>query len=93
MIKRAMVTGLLSLGLAVLATQPGQARIVGNRIVLNLIAANRLAANRVVLNRLAANRIVTNALSGNSVSTPVPGDGAVLDVVGVVLPDGTDLRK
>jgi hypothetical protein len=38
---------------------------------------------------LAANLIAANKLAANSVSMSVPGDGAVLGVVGLVLPDGT----
>jgi hypothetical protein len=55
----------------------------------NLIAANKLAANKLVANKLVANRI---AAIGISPAIPA-GDGAVADIVGIKLPDGTRLTR
>jgi hypothetical protein len=64
-----------------------------NLIAANLIAANKLAANLIAANLIAANLIAANKLAGNklaAVSKTVPtGKGAVDDIVGIELPDGT----
>jgi hypothetical protein len=50
----------------------------------NLIAANKLAVNKLALNKLAVNG-VSSAVSA--------GEGAVVDIVGIELADGTSLTR
>jgi hypothetical protein len=60
----------------------------------NLIAANLIAANLIAANLIAANKLAANKLAANGVSPAVPaGEGAVADVVGIELPDGTSFVR
>ena len=98
MTKGTIVTCLLSLGVLFIATQAtwgdlSANRLSGNKIAANRLAGNKLATNRLAGNRLAANRLAGNVIAANEMTMGDAGDGAVLEVVGLVLPDGTELQK
>jgi hypothetical protein len=55
---------------------------------------NLLTANKLALNKLAVNKLAVNKLAINGVSPAVPaGEGAVTDIVGITLPDGTSFAR
>jgi len=103
MTKGTIVTCLLSLGVLFIATQAtwgdlSANRLSGNKLAANRLAGNKLATNRLAGNRLAGNKLAANRLAGNVIAANEmtmgdAGDGAVLEVVGLVLPDGTELQK
>jgi hypothetical protein len=73
-------------------------KLAANELVANRLASNRLASNRIALNRLASNRLASNRLAGNRLAsngleTTTLGDGAVIEVTAIVLPDGTVVEK
>jgi hypothetical protein len=69
-------------------------RIALNNIALNRIALNRIALNRIALNRIALNKLSLNKLAAKGVSSAVSaGESAVVDIVGIELPDGTSFTR
>ena len=46
--------------------------------------------NELASNKLASNKLASNKLAANGVSAAIPaGEGAVAEIVGIELPDGT----
>ncbi len=72
----ALATIVLTLGLGATA-QAGT--------TTNLITANKLASNKLASNKLASNKLAANGVS----ATVSAGEGAVADILGIELPDGT----
>ena len=62
--------------------------------VTNLLATNKLASNKLASNKLASNKLASNKLAVNGLGVAVPaGEGAVADIVGIELQDGTSFAR
>jgi hypothetical protein len=89
-----MATALATVVLTLSLGATAEAGTTTNLIAANKLAANRLAANRIVTNRIVGNRLAANRVVANGVSPAIPaGQGAVADIVGIELPDGTKLTR
>jgi hypothetical protein len=56
--------------------------------------ANKLAANGAVANKIGANRTAASRVARSGVPPAIPaGEGAVADIVGIELSDGTKLTR
>ena len=74
-------------------------KIAVNKLATNKLATNKLAVNKLALNKLALNKLALNKLAANGIIVEqdpfegawcaAAGEGAVDDIVGVELPDGT----
>ena len=67
---------------------------VGLIVALTAPAFADTVSNRLAANRLAANKLATNGirLDGFGVAAPA-GEGAVADIVGIELQDGTSFAR
>ena len=91
---------LAAIGAIVALAAPAYADMLTNRIAANGIIANKLASNKLASNKLASNKLASNKLAVNGIIAngirskelgvaAAAGEGAVDDIVGVKLPDGT----
>jgi hypothetical protein len=73
------------IGTVLALTAPAYADTLTNKLASNKLAVNKLASNKLAVNGIIANGIRSKDLGVAAAA----GEGAVDDIVGVKLPDGT----
>ena len=80
----------LVIGTILALTAPAYADTLTNKLATNKLALNKIALNKIALNKLALNGIIANGVWSKELGVAAAaGEGAVEDIVGVKLPDGT----
>ena len=85
MINMKKTSQFLVIGTILALTAPAYADTLTNKLATNKLALNKLALNKLALNGIIANGVWSKELGVAAAA----GEGAVEDIVGVKLPDGT----